>query len=198
MVRSEPLLFTYNLQYSYPSNSSQNQTPIKYTLIFLFLITSSVHAQESTSPFPLDSAGEILYSGSGYVTDATQNELYNRAKLWVTTAYNSPKDVIQLDDKEGGTIIVKGIVQTVLQCGAAAAANEYYTLKIEMKDGKYRYSLSDVTFGTEEYASTYKTMREKITMCKKGYEKMFADVASQNNKLIVSLEAAMKKEGDKW
>lgn len=197
MPHSGNLPFTYNLQYTCPSNSSQNQTLMKYLLLSLSLLASTVQAQQSPSPFPLNSEGDVLYSGSALVDSVGKDELYRRARLWVTTSYNSPKDVIQLDDKEVGTIIVKGIVQTVLHCGVAAAANEYYTLKIEVKDGKYRYSLSDVTFGTEAYTSTYKAMQE-ATMCKKGYQKMFENAAGKNNQLITSLETAMKKEGDKW
>jgi len=77
----------------------------------------------------------------------TAAELYSRAKAWIAKAYKSPRTVIQLDDATGGRLVVKGN----FSIASFAVDGVSHTWTIEVKDGRYRYTLSDfiasVSFG---------------------------------------------------
>jgi hypothetical protein len=52
----------------------------------------------------------LTYTEVIQVDSISKNELYNRAKLWFTTVYNSAKDVLQMDNKDEGQKIGKAII----------------------------------------------------------------------------------------
>lgn len=70
----------------------------------------------------------------------SKNDLYLQMKSWVTEKYVSANDVIQLDDKEAGLIIVKG----VLQYEDWITYRQPHTLKIQLKDNKCRIILTNI------------------------------------------------------
>jgi hypothetical protein len=97
----------------------------------------------------------------------SKNELYNRAKFLITDMYKSAKDVIQLDDKENGIILVKGLFEQYWQSSALGGNNVrvYHKLTLYLKDGRYKYEISDFVVdysvsGTK-YTSTY-TVNESL------------------------------------
>ncbi len=91
-----------------------------------------------------------------------QNDLFSRAKLWVaqnyvTTANYNP---IQLEDKDNGIIIIR------ISFGFTSSffIHEYHVTvhcigKIQVKDGRYRYTFSDFTYS--EYSPTNKIVGTK-------------------------------------
>ena len=73
------------------------------------------------------------------------NELYLRSKLFIANAYVSSSDVTKFEDKENGIIIVKALFPH--------AHNKFinrgrvtYTLKIEVKDNRYKYTITDLRY----------------------------------------------------
>jgi hypothetical protein len=75
----------------------------------------------------------------------SKDELYTSSKMFIAQTWKSAKDVIQMDDKEGGVIIIKGksIQERVFQLNNHVWVYSY-TITIQIKDGKYRISASDV------------------------------------------------------
>ncbi len=76
-------------------------------------------------------------------TDLTQKEAYNKAAEWVATSYNSAQHVRQLDDKELGTIIGKGVFQHKYGNSSNIWGNIHYTIIIKCKDNRIRVTLQD-------------------------------------------------------
>lgn len=76
----------------------------------------------------------------------TKKELFNRAKIWFTEAYNDANKVIQLQDEENGQIIGKGKIpyESKIYFGSAGTRGFIsYTIKIFTKDGRYKYEITD-------------------------------------------------------
>jgi len=76
----------------------------------------------------------------------TKNDLYIKAYEWIAKNYTSAKDVIQMNDKEAGKIIVKAIMEvpgTSNMYGLMGYDYVHYSLSIDVKDNKYRCVLSD-------------------------------------------------------
>ena len=89
--------------------------------------------------------GRVTYTGVVQVDSIPKDELYKRAKRWFVDTYNSGKDVIQLDDKENSEIIGKGFFEELWMVTfyGGTKVNVWQTIKIQMKDGRYRYEITD-------------------------------------------------------
>ena len=113
-------------------------------------------------PIAIDSAtGRILYSDVVQVPGASQTELYARAKLWFADTFASAKDVVQVADKEAGVIqgtAFQPITFEVL--GYHSLERLWYTVKIVLKDGRYKYDLTE--FRVQEYPTQYLVVGDPI------------------------------------
>jgi uncharacterized protein with TBP-like fold DUF4468 len=79
-------------------------------------------------------------------TTLSSNELYLRARAWFAESYRSAQDVIQMDDKENGKIIGKGNIKYTSRIFAGSGGTKgwiRYTISIQVKNGRYKYEISD-------------------------------------------------------
>jgi hypothetical protein len=104
---------------------------------------------------PYDPAtGLILYSEVVQTPGASQGELYARAKLWFADTFKSTKAVVQADDKEAG--IIQGTAfQNIYVLAMVTPSPEklWYTVKIALKDGRYKYDITK--FCVQSYPTQY-------------------------------------------
>ncbi len=114
-------------------------------LIFLILSFSSLIAQEELykRELPLNDDNRIEFEEIIEIPNKTKTDLYLLSKTWIIENYNSANDVIQMDDKEAGKIISKGIY-SYLQYGIDYKL--HHILKIYTKDGKVKINLSSLYF----------------------------------------------------
>lgn len=112
----------------------------------------------------------ITYTEVVQVDSVSQDDLYNRARLWFTTTYNSANDVLQMDSREDGQIIGKAVMaysSAIFMSSGTTKGNIRYTVKIFVKDGRYKYEITN--FIHEPYGSSagYKTDFGLITTAEK-------------------------------
>lgn len=105
------------------------------------------------------------------------NDLYVAAREWFALTFNSANDVLQMEDPQAGKLIGKGFTSVnesfVVGKGLAAVPvtldwEADFTLKIEVREGRYKYTLSDVliksfnqyTGATSVPFSNYKAQQE--------------------------------------
>ncbi len=73
-----------------------------------------------------------------------KNALFISINEWFATHYNSANAVIQMADKDAGIIIGKGAFEYTrsgfMQCYTGSVS---YTIKVEMKDNRYRVELTN-------------------------------------------------------
>ena len=71
--------------------------------------------------------------------------LFLNAKMFFVNEFKSAKDVIQLEDRESGTIIGKGYFTYNWDMGKNSYVEMkiWHTIKLTIKDGKYRYEITD-------------------------------------------------------
>lgn len=87
--------------------------------------------------------GKIYYAEEVLVKDGPQLELYHRAKALFAT-FGKAKNVIKVDDFPNGILIGQHFSPiTVTGQGKDQKYHLGYTLKIEMEDDRYWYSLTD-------------------------------------------------------
>jgi hypothetical protein len=113
----------------------------KLVLIILIAIcSSSAFSQSETSVFPLNpDTGEIYYSEVINVEGKTKDDLFLSAKTWFVNAFKSSNDVIQLNDKEEGVIIGKGLLE--LNKGIVN-----FSVKLSVKEERYKYEIYDLIY----------------------------------------------------
>lgn len=100
--------------------------------------------------FPIEDS-KVLYKGVVFVDSSiSSTDLYLNAKEWVIDNFKSAKDVIMSEDKESNILIAKGFIVKGHNSAVNHAEN-WFTLKIEMKDGKYRYKMYDFIYKCDIY-----------------------------------------------
>lgn len=112
----------------------------------------SQHLTPTTSPtlqpitIPVDPvSGTITYSEVVQVPGASQAELYIRAKEWFVINFRNPASVIQVDEKQDGVLIGKAWQDnsSFAMLSWVTDSRLWYTVKITVKDGRYKYELSN-------------------------------------------------------
>ena len=155
----------------------------------------------------------LTYTEIIQVNSISKNELYNRARLWFTTVYNSAKDVLQMDNKEEGQIIGKAIISyypKVFVGSETTKGRINYTIKIFVKDGRYKYEITDFVHHPDASGSgpnsgnlgliTTDKEYPNAKSAHNWYNKVWSDIKNQIEHnilpLIVSLKEGMNKPAE--
>lgn len=156
------------------------------------------------TPLPFDEeTHRITYQGVVEVPSVSKDQLYVRAHEWVAKTYRSANDVIQMQDKEAGQLITKGLTRVTLHVmGMNADAGVIrHTLTIYVKDARYKYILSNFV---------HEDLRPKATsvgalegqdlpfgMGKKQWDELRREADQDARRLVSELQAAMTVKAGK-
>jgi|GEM_PF-2209391 hypothetical protein len=118
---------------------------MKYLLTYIALFTSvppACFAQKEN----IDTV-QFNYSSVVLVDSVPGRVLQARARLFLSQNFKSAKDAtIQLDDPEGGVIVVKAMIVPAVKSlilGSIGYGHVHFTLELRFKDGKFKYTFSD-------------------------------------------------------
>ena len=113
--------------------------------------------------------GKLTYEGIVNVAGKNKMDLYADAKKWFTDYFIDSRDVIQMQDKDQGRIIGKGIL--VFSYKVLLSSVKFYdliTVEIDVKDGRYRYRVYDMVLANlkgelfSDYGSRTKVTPEQL------------------------------------
>lgn len=143
---------------------------------------------------PIDSTtGKITLSEVLKVEGTNQDQLYSRAREWFVHTYKSADNVLQMDDKQAGKLIGKG--WNPLRYNTVQM---WYTFSVYLKDGRYKYEISDIHYksnaSTVEVSVPIEKVFENGTDNKPAIEKRRQDTVESLNLVIAKLKAAMDKK----
>jgi len=139
-------------------------------LLFSLLFSASFIYSYSQD-LPTDTTtGKITYTEIVLADSLSQNELYSKINEWFAKSYNSATDVIQLNSKEDGKIIGKGIfifpvIFRYNNIKTPVTIKVPYTLSIYIKENKFKYELTSFYVTTEMGQfplESYNTDKEKM------------------------------------
>ncbi len=77
----------------------------------------------------------------------TKSQIYSDTKMYIAKTWNSAQDVIQNDDKDGGSILIKGLYTKDISMVGGMQVYRYvynYTVSFLMKDNRFKIILNDV------------------------------------------------------
>jgi hypothetical protein len=136
----------------------------------------------------------------------TKDELYDRAMKWGGEYYKNFADKLRKQDKEAGEIEIFGRfpffaydkkgVKTTSRQGLAQ-----YTLTIQFKDGRYKYTVTDLNIKATSYQALEAWLdREDVNATNHSY--YLTDIDAEIQTTVKSLKDAMssvgEKSGDDW
>jgi hypothetical protein len=134
----------------------------------------------------------------------SKTELYVRAKAFLANSFNSLQHVIQMDDKEAGVIICKGSMDVLSKgtFGIKYINNVDFTIKIDIKEGKYRAIISDLRhtgLGNQDDLAGGAIENEKpscgtLFIPKKDWAKMKDAIQIKATSFLEDLKLSMHKE----
>lgn len=94
---------------------------------------------------PFESDGTLVFTDVVSVDGLSDEQLHINAKQFFAEAFKSANDVIQMDDKEAGVIIGKGLSRiSIVVMGQGNTFPMHYTIKIQSRDGRYKYTISNI------------------------------------------------------
>jgi len=181
----------------------------KFILVFILFANRTVFAQGSTD-------STLSYSKVEYVDSTLKSsELFTRAREWFALTFRSSNDVIQLEDKQNGKLIGKGAFKytsRILYGSEGTKGWVYYTLTIQVKDGRYKFDLTNfihegnpnntggalsfnlITTSDEcpyDFAMSSKSWKNKV------WKDIKQDIQTNSETIISSLKIAMSKPSPK-
>jgi hypothetical protein len=171
------------------------------TLSILVIITSfAAFGQKEAPKLPIDSlTSKITYSEVVYVDSlANKQELFSRAREWFAKAYKSSTNVIQLEDKESGKILGKALIQVYHKSMGSNYPSGYinYTISIYVKDGRYKYEVTDFYHTGQNQIPDYGVCEKMINTTDKtmgmSYQKYYNYYLYQMDNNINELIAGLK------
>jgi hypothetical protein len=137
------------------------------------------------------------------IFESTKNKdlLYTNAKMFIAENFKSANDVIQLDDKENGVILVKGVVSENIVVSVQSLTYYFsFTMKIMIKDNKYRMVIDNIENTTAPYnyntvlINNFRgTMTEGIFKSK--YEELMLKLSTSIDNIVKAFESSMNKDG---
>jgi len=117
--------------------------------MFVILPVFSANADED------DREKSLVFTKVIEVTGTDKNELFNRARLWFSSAFGDSKEVLEIVDKENGELVGKGKFVFVsdslwYNCSNGTVG---FNANVYMKDGRYKYHFGGFNHNSDGNAS---------------------------------------------
>lgn len=167
----------------------------KASLIFVIVMIATICYGQNSQNYKWELTDSI---------SKTKNQIYSDTKLFIAETWNSSRDVIQMDDKENGLILLKGVSGITITYNLGVITTTYYfayTVKFLMKDNKYRITLDNVNCNDVTTTCTtnvpplsldgYRGLKDNIS--KANYNKVMDDLKSNLSNIVSSYQGYINK-----
>lgn len=155
---------------------------------------------------PVDPTTKLItYEEVIEVSGVSKADLYRRAYEWLAKIYRSANDVIQLNDKGAGQLVAQGLVRVYSKGRDAGVVR--HTLTLYIKDGRYKYILTNLAHETSAQPGFYSGGPLEQSEAKLypsgvfGAKRTWADIRQDANvkmrSLLADLRASMSMQGKK-
>ena len=169
-------------------------------LLALLITSSSLILFSQTTSIPVDEdTGKIMYR-EVVEQKGTKTEFFNRAISWINSFYKNPVAVTKTRDPESG--IIRGLhrikLKDTMKDGTRTdAGTVQYEFSIELKDGRYRYTLHEFVLRQQSKIPAERWLNQSDAKSK-SYLKQIDDFSKN---WIASLKSGMLpkvEKSDEW
>lgn len=112
-------------------------------LLFFFLLFPLLSSAQNEM-FPLDENGNIVYTDVVKLDqEISQKILFSTALTWITETFKVGKAVLDLQDKDSGTIFGNGNFIVTPVGFMAPSARISFKIKIQVRDSRFKYTITN-------------------------------------------------------
>lgn len=168
----------------------------------LLLIISIATAQEAS--LPVDPETKLITYKEVVQQEGNKLDLFNRAIEWINKTYKNPADVTKVRNPETGLVeLIHRIELTYDEKGVTRSGGIVdYTLKLEMREGRYRYTITNFNLKQASRVPIEKWMDKSDRAYVPAWDLYLQQVDSFTKELIISLKQGMQppvqKKEDTW
>lgn len=180
--------------------------PYKAILFYLGVtMASGIMAQQpNKAAVPLDEETKKISYREVVSQDGTPDYLYDRAIEWFRSYYPNPTSVYRVQDKVNGKI--EGIARLTLKYSdpdglVRDAGIVQYNILIELKENRYRYTLTDFNFKAVSRYPCEKWLNQADPAYNPLWDSYLYQIDTTMRSLTSNLKSGMKpvvKKTDEW
>lgn len=173
-------------------NFSKIKLRISYTLALIMLIkAATAQTEKGTDKLPMNPETKLVtYTNVVTATGLGKGELYDKAFAWLSGFYKNPADVLREKDRDAGTMLIKARFKIFSpldkKSGIVAPAGDVqYSLILDFKEGKFRYTLTEINWKQASYYPIERWM-DKTSASNNANADYFLQQTDENCKKIIA------------
>jgi hypothetical protein len=179
----------------------------KITIFFILMISSWYVLAQKENPavqMPVDPDSKLIMYREVVNQEGTKDILYDRGASWFSAYYKSPASVLKIQDKVNGKLEGMGrfFITYVDDQGTTRDAGIInYTVRLELKDNKYRYTVTDFNLKANSRFPLEKWMNKNDPAYNPQWESYLYQVDTTMQSLVKNLREGMKPKvikKDEW
>ena len=176
-------------------------------IIAILLVVFSgfnLKAQDVSAIVPVDPDTKLITYKEVVTVPGNPGELFNRAIEWINKQYKNPTDATKVRNPATGLIeIIHRIEITKDDNGMTRPAGIVdYSMKLEMKEGRYRYTITNFNYKDVSRKPIEMWLDKKDKAYITAWDNNLKQVDDATRKLIESLKLGMQPpipvKEDKW
>lgn len=129
----------------------KSQISILIAISLLVLTSPNIFSQEEGFNLPFNKNNKVEFQEVVSADSISKGNLFDYILEWCATSYNNSTNVIRVNDRDVGKIILKGeepigylVKGKGFKKGVLLNLRMSYTLIIDVKENRYRYTLKDM------------------------------------------------------
>jgi hypothetical protein len=175
--------------------------------VLIFLFVAGMGFSQTKTPvtsLPLDPDSKLIQYRETVTQEGTKDVLYDRGAEWFRSYYLNPGSVTKVQDKVNGKIEGTGRLRLYFDDSENTrrdAGMVYYDIRLELKENKYRYTLTNFTLKGTSRIPLEKWMNKSDPAYNPQMENYLYQVDTCMQNLVVKLKAGMKPKvikKDEW
>lgn len=176
----------------------------RLNLLFIICILPFSLFSQGNSNVPVDAKTGLITYQEVVPENGSQDELYIRAIEWINANYKNPADVSRVRNRESGVIELLHRFEIFDEKDGAKvlSGTVNYTLSLEFKPGRYRYTVNELTLRQASRFPVEKWLNKSDPAYKPEWDGYLKQVDTKAKELIASLKEGMhpkkEKPEDKW
>ena len=127
--------------------------------------------------------GRVTYRATENVPGLSREVIYRRARRWFVESFRTSNYVLQLQDRDSGEIVGKGI--------SVAGIPYRRAILVDCKDGRYRITVTEVTISPGGVDIPIESDKYSRYYSKSNFEDYVKAIHEDNQATIESLKAAI-------
>ena len=178
----------------------------KMVLVTLLLIaamfpsmTFAKDKDEKKVLLPKNSEGLVQYQEAMEIPGASAAILFSRAKNFGAMTFRSAINTLQNEDQAAGRLVYKGTFSAADIMGIFRDIR--FTMTIEVKDGKARITLSNMSslYGeVNQFSQSVESLLKEDGTARTGAGKLVASIDKEAREIIEEFKRAMVKQEENW